>query len=52
MTTKKSGVGLGLSIVRETVRLLQGSIDIQSQIGKGTTVQITLPHLMPAISSI
>ena len=37
------GSGLGLYIVKETVKLIGGSIDIQSKEKKGTTVIIKLP---------
>ena len=38
-----SGTGLGLSIVRSIVSMLDGTIDIQSEIGQGTEVQIRIP---------
>ncbi len=37
------GFGLGLSIVRQAVRTLGGTIDIQSRPGVGTTAVVTLP---------
>jgi two-component system sensor histidine kinase SenX3 len=37
------GFGLGLSIVRETVRALRGSLDLESTPGVGTTVRVSLP---------
>ena len=42
-TTKKTGVGLGLSTTREIVEKMHGSITIDSQLGKGTTVTIKFP---------
>ena len=42
-TTKKRGTGLGLSIVRQIIDLHGGSIDVQSERGKGTTFMIELP---------
>ena len=41
-----SGSGLGLSIVRQAVRSLNGSIDVSSAPGKGTefTIRTTLTH--------
>lgn len=45
VTTKEvgKGVGLGLAISRSIVDRHQGSIDVQSAPGKGTTFTITLP---------
>lgn len=37
------GTGLGLSIVKGLVKLLDGNIDVESLLGKGTTVQVVLP---------
>jgi len=42
-TTKKRGTGLGLSTVRQIVELHGGSIEAESEQGKGTTFQIELP---------
>jgi two-component system sensor histidine kinase VicK len=36
------GFGLGLAIVREAVRALGGRVAIRSDVGKGTTVRVTL----------
>jgi signal transduction histidine kinase len=36
------GFGLGLSIVREVVRVMDGTLGIESRPGKGTTVTIEL----------
>ncbi len=38
-----NGTGLGLSIVRSIVSMLDGTIDIKSEVGKGTEVQIRIP---------
>ena len=37
------GTGLGLSIVKELVDANNGTIDIKSEVNKGTEVIITLP---------
>lgn len=39
------GVGLGLAIVKSLVQAHDGSLDIKSQLGKGTTVIVTLPSV-------
>lgn len=39
----KEGVGLGLSITREIVQLLDGSIRVNSQKGRGTKFTVTIP---------
>ena len=40
---KKSGTGLGLTIVNELVRVHHGKIRIQSALRKGTNVHVYLP---------
>ena len=42
-TTKPQGTGLGLSIVYRIVEEHGGEIDVESELGKGTTFQILLP---------
>jgi len=46
-TTKADGkgTGLGLSLVYSTVKAHQGTLDIQSEPGKGTCVRLTFPAL-------
>ncbi|SMS13730.1 sensor histidine kinase [Levilactobacillus zymae] len=43
-----SGSGLGLAIVRELVKALNGKLDLQSELGVGTTVTLTFPRTTPA----
>jgi signal transduction histidine kinase len=38
-----SGAGLGLYIVKRVVHLLEGNIDVQSKVGRGSTVTIRIP---------
>ena len=40
---KKSGAGLGLSLVKSLIELHRGTVDLQSIPGKGTTVVCKLP---------
>jgi two-component system sensor histidine kinase AtoS len=42
-TTKPEGSGVGLPLVRRIVELHDGDIEIQSTVGRGTTVVIRLP---------
>jgi two-component system sensor histidine kinase PilS (NtrC family) len=43
-TTKEKGTGLGLAIVYQLVQNHQGTIDVETQEGKGTTFSIYLPQ--------
>ncbi len=42
-TTKADGTGLGLSIVERVIADHDGTIEVQSQLGQGTTFRIWLP---------
>lgn len=40
---KKTGTGLGMAIVKKIMDDLHGTIDIQTELGKGTTMKLCLP---------
>jgi signal transduction histidine kinase len=51
---KEKGTGLGMSAVKQIVEMHYGTIDIESQVGQGTTVIISIPHskgMMPAVQT-
>ena len=43
-TGKVGGTGLGMPIVKKMVELMGGSIEVESELGKGTIVTVTLMH--------
>jgi signal transduction histidine kinase len=43
VTTANEGAGLGLAICNELIKRLNGTINIKSDVGKGTTVWFSIP---------
>ena len=47
--TNLSGRGVGMDVVRRNIDALRGSIELESQLGRGTTVRIRLPLTLAII---
>ncbi|MDH5518511.1 MAG: chemotaxis protein CheA [Gammaproteobacteria bacterium] len=47
--TNISGRGVGMDVVRRNIESLRGSIDVESQMGLGTTIRIRLPLTLAII---
>ncbi|WP_449434260.1 sensor histidine kinase [Pseudomonas putida] len=43
LTTKTTGTGLGLAVVKAVVRAHQGQVALRSKVGRGTCVRVELP---------
>jgi PAS domain S-box-containing protein len=43
-TSVSHGTGIGLFIVKDTIERLNGKIEVQSEIGKGTTFRMQIPN--------
>ena len=42
--TRLNGTGLGMPIVKKLVDLMEGTIEVDSKVGRGTRITVTLPH--------
>jgi len=51
-TTRPNGSGIGLASTFRTVQLHNGSIDFESEVGRGTTFRIDLPLARPVESPV
>jgi len=43
-TSQAQGTGIGLFIVKDTIERLSGKIEVESQLGKGTTFTVQIPN--------
>ena len=50
--TELSGRGVGLDVVRQNIESLQGSVEVESTVGKGTTFRIKLPLTLAIIDGM
>ena len=48
-SSKTQGVGLGLAITNRLVKMMEGEIRLQSEIGKGSTFEVVLPFREQAV---
>ncbi|TBR59628.1 PAS domain-containing sensor histidine kinase [Westiellopsis prolifica IICB1] len=46
LTRKHGGTGLGLAIVDQLVRLMKGSVTVESKIAEGSTFRVELPRVI------
>ena len=49
-TTVSTGSGLGLYIVKETLERLEGKIDVESELGKGTRLIVEIPNQIDCLN--
>jgi signal transduction histidine kinase len=42
-TTKAGGTGLGLSIVKQNLELFGGRVEVETEVGRGTTFRLWFP---------
>lgn len=50
--TDVSGRGVGMDVVRKAIEKLRGNIDVQTAVGKGTTMSIRLPLTLAIIDGV
>lgn len=51
ITRKFGGTGLGLSICKSLVELQGGSLELESQLGQGTTVSLKIPYRLATLNA-
>lgn len=50
--TEVSGRGVGMDVVKRNISAIRGEVSIKSELGKGTTVSITLPLVLSIIDGL
>jgi PAS domain S-box-containing protein len=51
-TRKYGGTGLGLTITKRLAEMMQGKIEVESEIGKGSTFKVYIPNVIIAVGII
>jgi len=51
-TTQVSGRGIGLDVVRATAAKLKGEVDVRSEPGRGTTVELSVPVSLASLPAL
>lgn len=51
-TSQSQGTGIGLFIVKDTVERLHGKIEVESEIGKGTTFKVKIPNQLYQVAEL
>jgi len=51
-TTKTTGTGLGLAVVKAVARAHQGELQLRSRVGRGTCATLLLPLIPAAVQSV
>ncbi len=51
-TRRFGGLGIGLTLARELISLLGGTLELDSEIGVGTIVRVRLPGTLPASTAV
>lgn len=52
VVTDVSGRGVGMDVVKSNITRLGGTVEVQSELGRGTTIQVKLPLTLAIIPSL